>query len=400
MTSGIPVDGRGSSSGGGSESGGGSGLRVVVVGATGNVGTSVVQALADDPQVGSVLGIARRVPGWSPPKTTWAGADIGRQDGGWQDGGNGGQDVRRQQGLQDGGEDTLVRLFKGADAVIHLAWLFQPSHRPVTTWRTNVLGSLRVFRAVAEAGVPALIHASSVGAYSPGPKDRQVDESWPTHGWPEAAYCREKSYLERALDSYEREHPGIRVVRMRPGFLFKEESATEQRRLFAGPFLPQRLVRPGLVPLVPDLPGLRFQALHTDDAAEAYRLAVTGTARGAFNLAAGPVVDAEMLAGLLDARVVRMPLRPVRTALAAGWHSHLLPASPQLFDAVLRMPLMYSGKARQQLGWSPRWTADEAVAAFLTGLRNVAGMDTPTLARRLEHGGRMRELRTGVGEHP
>lgn len=403
MTSDIPVDGRrggSGSSGGGSGSGRGSGLRVVVVGATGNVGTSVVQALADDPQVGSILGIARRVPHWSPPKTTWAGADIGRQDGGRQDGGKGGQGDRQQQGLQDGGEDTLVRLFKGADAVIHLAWLFQPSHRPVTTWRTNVLGSLRVFRAVAEAGVPALIHASSVGAYSPGPKDRQVDESWPTHGWPEAAYCREKSYLERALDSYEREHPGIRVVRMRPGFLFKEEAASEQRRLFAGPFLPQRLVRPGLVPLVPDLPGLRFQALHTDDAAEAYRLAATGTARGAFNLAAGPVVDAEMLGGLLDARVVRMPLRPVRTALAAGWHSHLLPASPQLFDAVLRMPLMYAGKARQQLGWSPQWTAEEAVAAFLTGLRKVAGMDTPTLARRLEHGGRMRELRTGVGQHP
>ncbi|SCK09173.1 NAD-dependent epimerase/dehydratase family protein [Streptomyces sp. WMMB 322] len=361
---------------------GGAGLRIVVVGATGNVGTSVVRALADDPQVGSVLGIARRLPSWSPPKTEWASADIARED-----------------ARGDGHRDGLVRLFRGADAVVHLAWLFQPTHRPATTWRTNVLGSLRVFDAVAAAGVPALVHASSVGAYSPGPKDRQVDESWPTHGWPEAAYCREKAYLERALDSFEREHPGIRVVRMRPGFLFKEEAASEQRRLFAGPFLPQRLVRPGLVPLVPDLPGLRMQTLHTDDAAEAFRAAATGAARGAFNLAADPVIDAEVLAGLLGARVVRMPLRPVRTALAAGWHSHLLPASPQLFDAVLRLPLMDPGRARQELGWSPRWTADEAVGAFLTGLRNVSGASTPTLTRRLP-GGRLRELRTGVGERP
>ncbi|GGO50325.1 NAD-dependent epimerase [Streptomyces daqingensis] len=394
------ADGAGGGPGGGR--GDGAGLRVVVVGATGNVGTSVVKALSDDPQVGSVLGISRRIPGWSPPKTDWASVDIGRggYDGGGAADAGSGAGGWHAVGQRDEAKDDLVRLFKGADAVVHLAWLFQPTHRPVVTWRTNVLGSLRVFQAVADAGVPALVHASSVGAYAPGPKHRQVDEAWPTHGWPEAAYCREKSYLERALDSYEREHPGVRVVRMRPGFLFKKESASEQRRLFAGPFVPQRLVRPGLLPIVPDLPGLRFQAMHTDDAAEAYRLAVTGSARGAFNLAADPVVDAELLAGLLDARVVRMPLRPVRTALVAGWHSHLLPASPQLFDAVLRLPLMNSGKARQELGWSPRWSSEEALGEFLQGLRTVAGMDTPTLARRMPGGGRFRELRTGVGEHP
>jgi nucleoside-diphosphate-sugar epimerase len=46
--------------------------------------------------------------------------------------------------------------------------------------RVNVDGSARVFRAVADAGVRSLVYASSVGAYSRGPKDRLVDESWPT----------------------------------------------------------------------------------------------------------------------------------------------------------------------------------------------------------------------------
>jgi UDP-glucose 4-epimerase len=349
-------------------------MRVVVVGATGNVGTSVVQALAADREITSVLGLARRLPGWRPDGVEWACADIAADD--------------------------LVPHLRGADAVVHLAWLFQPTHDPLLTWHVNVLGGIRVFRAAVEAGVPALAYASSVGAYSSGPKDRAVDESWPTHGWPTAAYTREKAYLERVLDGLQAEHPELRVVRMRPGFIFKREAATGQRRLFAGPLIPNRLIRPGLVPVVPDLPGLRFQALHTLDVADAFRLAVLRPVRGAFNLAADPVLDAGTLARLLGARTVRLPTPAVRATLAAAWHLHLLPASPQLFDAVLRLPIMDVRRARDELGWTPQHTALDAVSAFLEGLRDGAGLDTPPLAPETSGPLRVQEIRTGIGQVP
>nr|WP_225829675.1 NAD-dependent epimerase/dehydratase family protein [Streptomyces sp. NK08204] len=338
------------------EAGGADGLRVVVTGATGNAGTSVVEALRRHPAVASVLGVARRVPDWRPEGTNWLAVDIG----------------------PDGSD--LVPHFTGADAVVHLAWKFQPTHAPVTTWRTNVLGGMRVCEAAAEAGVPALVHASSVGTYSPGPKDRPVDESWPTHGWPQAAYCREKAYMERYLDAYELRHRDMRVVRMRPGFLFKRESASQQRRIFAGSLVPAQLMRPGLVPAVPDLPGLVLQALHTDDAAAAYVQAVVRPVRGAFNLAAEPPLDAAGLARILDARPLRVPLPPLRAALSAAWRLRLVPASPDLFDAVLRLPLMDCSRAREELDWQPRYSAAEAVQEFLDGLREHAGMDTAPLA--------------------
>ncbi|MEW2249939.1 SDR family oxidoreductase [Streptomyces sp. NPDC058733] len=335
-----------------------SGSRVVVTGATGNVGTSVVRLLSQDPQVGSVLGLARRVPQWAPPKTEWEAVDLASERAG------------------------LAERFAGADAVVHLAWAFQPTHDPATTWRTNVLGSIKVFEAVAAAGVPALVHASSVGAYSPGPKDHAVDESWPTHGWPDAAYCREKAYLERALDTFEREHPETRVVRMRPAFLFKRESASEQRRIFGGRFLPGPLARPDLLPFLPDVPGLRVQALHTDDAARAYQLAVASDARGAFNLAAEPPLDARVLGELLGARTVRLPRTAARSAIAAAWGLHLLPASPHLFDAVLRLPLMDCTRARVELGWRPERSATEVIQEFLEGLQQGAGAKTAPMAGR------------------
>jgi nucleoside-diphosphate-sugar epimerase len=343
------------------------GLRVVVTGATGNVGTSVVSALTKHPEIGSVLGLARRIPDLALPRTEWATVDLGHQE----------------------NAQELSQHFAGADAVIHLAWRFRPTHDPVTTWRTNVLGSVRVFEAVASAGVPALVHASSVGAYAPGPKDGPgVDESWPTHGWPrlvDAAYCREKAYLEHVLDTYERQHPQVRVVRMRPGFMLKEGSASEQRRIFAGRFLPGFLLRPELLPYVPDLEGLRFQALHTDDAAEAYCSAVLRDVRGAFNLAAEPVVDAQALGGLLGARVVHLPRRAVRVMLATAWRLRVVPASPHLFDAVLRLPLLDTSRARAELGWKPSRTSLEAIQEFLHGVRRGSGEPTPPLAGHKAH---------------
>ncbi|MFI7498388.1 SDR family oxidoreductase [Streptomyces sp. NPDC049687] len=334
------------------------GSAVVVTGATGNVGTSVVRLLSEDPGVASVRGLARRVPDWAPPKTEWTGVDLASDD------------------------VDPTGLFQGADAVVHLAWAFQPTHDPAVTWRTNVLGSMRVFEAAAAAKVPVLVHASSVGAYSPGPKDHEVDESWPTHGWPDAAYCREKAYLERALDIFEREHPAVRVVRMRPAFLFKRESASEQRRIFGGRFLPGPVARPELLPFLPDIPGLRVQALHTDDAAEAYRLALRTDVRGAFNLAAEPAVDADLLGEMFGARPVRLPRTAARSAIAAAWNLRLLPASPHLFDAVLRLPLMDCTRARTELGWRPEHTATEVLQEFLQGLRAGNGEATAPMRGR------------------
>ncbi|HEX6443697.1 MAG TPA: NAD-dependent epimerase/dehydratase family protein [Streptosporangiales bacterium] len=349
-------------------------MRVVVTGATGNIGTALLSRLADEPAVEAVVGVARRRPGWRPDKVQWIQADVARDD--------------------------LAPLFRGASAVVHLAWLIQPSHRPLVTWGANVHGTENVLQAVHAAGVPGFVYSSSVGAYSPGPKDRPVDESWPTDGWPTAAYCREKAYVERLLDRFERERPGHRVVRIRPAFVFQRHSASQQRRLFAGPAVPGRLATPRAIPVVPDFPGLRLQVVHAADVAEAFRLALVRQVSGAFNVAADPPVDAHVLAEHLGAHVVPVPRQLVRAGLATAWGLHVTPSSPYLFDAAVRLPVMDTGRARRELGWTPAHTALDAVDEFLAGLRENAGFDTPPL--RSDAGGplRYKEILTGVGVHP
>jgi UDP-glucose 4-epimerase len=347
-------------------------VRVVVVGASGNVGTSVLEALERDPAVGELVGLCRRVPAVPPgPAVEWRSADVT--------------------------SDDLVPHFRGADAVVHLAWLIQPGRDKPQLRRVNVDGSKRVFEAAAKADVPALVYASSVGAYSPGPKDRAVDESWPTGGIESSFYASHKAEVESLLDAHEREHPGMRVVRLRPGLIFKREAGSEIRRLFAGPFLPNGLVRPGLIPVVPAISRLRFQAVHSADVAEAYRLAVVGDARGAFNVAAEPVLDPARLGELLGARTVPVSPRVLRAAAALSYRLRLQPTEPGWVDMGLAVPVMDTTRAREELGWSPRKDAGETLLELLAGMREGAGLPTPPM----EPGGkgplRATELLAGVG---
>ena len=347
-------------------------MRVVIVGASGNVGTSVLRSLAEEPAVESVLGIARRKPRQSFPKTEWREADVARS--------------------------PLRPLFQGADAVVHLAWLIQPGRDKQQLHRVNVEGSARVFRAVASAGVPALVYASSIGAYAPGPKDRAVDESWPTTGIPSSFYARHKAEVERLLDRFEGEHPETRVVRLRPGLIFKREAASGIRRLFAGPLLPSFLVQRRLIPVVPAHERLVFQAVHSHDAGDAYRLAIVNEdARGAFNIAADPVLDPGELARALGARAVPVPRALLRRGAALTYRLRLQPSEPGWVDMAFAVPVMDTTRARTELGWQPRHSSSEALLDLLEGIRHGAGLDTPPL----EPGGagplRSRELASGVG---
>src|SRR3954469_9882422 len=257
-------------------------MRIVITGATGNVGTSVLRSLAADPRVEEIVGIARRRPDLDHPRTRWVAADVAEVD--------------------------LRPFFADADVVIHLAWLIQPSRDGALLERVNVHGSRRVFEAAAAAGVGRLVHASSIGVYSAGPKDRAVDESWPRDGVPSSFYARHKAEAERALDAIEAGAPDMRVVRLRPGLIFKREAGPEVRRLFGGPLAPARLLRPGLIPVLPLPSRLVLQAVHGDDVGEAYRLAaLSPAASGAYNIAADPVLDPATLARHFRARAVLVP---------------------------------------------------------------------------------------------
>jgi UDP-glucose 4-epimerase len=328
-------------------------MKIVVIGATGNLGTSTLRAFSRDPSLPEVIAVARRKPEIEVPRTRFVQADITQAD--------------------------LVPIMRGASAVVHLAWLLQPSRDSELLHNVNVEGSRRVFEAAAVAQVPALIYASSVAAYSTGPKHRAVDESWPTDGIPSCLHSMQKVAVERRLDRFERMHPEMRVVRLRPALVLKRVAASEIRRLFLGPLVPRLLFSKSGLRFVPDLDRLRFQCVHSHDVGRALAMAALGNVRGAFNIATDPVLDPELLGEVLHARRMRMSEATLRRMVAAAHHLRLTPTDPGWLDLGLGTPLMDTERARTELGWQPRRDSIEALLDLLDGMRSGAGLATAPL---------------------
>jgi nucleoside-diphosphate-sugar epimerase len=334
-------------------------MRVVVTGATGNVGTAVMSALSIEPGVDSVLGLARRKPELGLPKAEWAAVDLGRP----------------------GATAELAGLLAGADAVIHLAWRIQSAHELDNMHQVNVAGTERLLDAVAQARTPALLYASSIAAYGAGPKEPAVDEVFPTIGVPASLYSLQKAYIERRLDAFEREHPGVRVVRMRPTIIARREAGSEIRRLFLGKLVGKLAgIRP-MLPVVPDIAELRFAMVHSDDVADAFRRALLTDVRGAFNLSDDEIMGPADLARLLHGVTVPIPFGATRALVSAAWRLHLQPTDAGWLDLAVRLPLVSSARASRELGWRTTRRSTAVFAELVEGIRHGSGEPTAPMHR-------------------
>lgn len=332
-------------------------MRIAITGASGNVGTAVTRRLLAEGGY-DVVGIARRPPESGPPGVEWRALDL----------------------TEDACRAPLREVFEGVDAVIHLAWGFQPSHDERYLRELGVGGTQRVLAAATVAGVPHLVHQSSMGAYSPKRDDRPVDETWPTHGVPTSRYSRHKVAAERLLDEHESHGEGPLVTRTRPGIIGQRAAGSALLRYGLPALAPAKLL--DLLPVLPMDRRLAVPMLHADDLADAMVRILERRPGGAFNLAADPPVTASDIADVLGARLVHVPSGAVRAAMAAAWHARLQPVDTGWLDLGFALPLLDSGRARTELGWRPTRDAVSVFEEVVAGMRDAAAGRTPALRPR------------------
>ncbi|KWX67034.1 NAD-dependent epimerase/dehydratase family protein [Mycobacterium sp. NAZ190054] len=351
-------------------------MRIVITGASGNVGTALLRRLREDEAGHEIVGIVRRPPEPAAPydAVRWHPVDLADPDAGAR----------------------LRPILDGADAVVHLAWGFQPTRNTGYLTRIGVGGTAAVLQAAHDVSVRQLLHMSSVGTYAAGSYGRRVDESWSTRGIPTSPYSRDKSAAEALLDAYEREHghAGVPIARMRPGFIVQRVAASGLMRYALPGFLPMRAV-----PLLPVLPldrRLCIPLVHADDVAAAFVRAIERGAAGPFNLAAEPPLRRDDVAKVLHAWQIHVPAGLLGTVVDLTWRARLQPVDRGWLDMAFSVPLLDCARAAAELDWQPEWSSVSALTDVIGGVAQQAHTDSPPLRRR----SMVEQLRRDLTEGP
>jgi nucleoside-diphosphate-sugar epimerase len=354
-------------------------MRLVITGASGSLGTALLAELAGARH--AVEGVVRRPP---PPVGPYAGVR-------WT-----GLDLTSR-----GAEESWRVLVRGADAVVHLAWAFQPMRRTDYLHRADVETSAMVVRAALEEGVPYILQASSVAAYAARGTEALVGEDWPRGGIPTSPYSQHKAEVEDELDRLTGEFGADRIAAVRPCLVGQYAAGGPMLRCGLPAWLPGALV--DHVPVAPLDPTFGIQLVHAADVASAVRLAVEQRAAGAFNLAGEHVLRGRDLVEALRSRPSGALGGHARRGIAMAWRAHLAPLDPGWVDMALSSPWMATTRAREVLGWQPRQDARAVLHELLLGMAVGAGTPSPALRprrvwpdlrRSLRHGSVARRTRT------
>lgn len=326
------------------------GITVAVTGPTGEIGQSAVRALEEIAEVDEIVGMARRPfdpaeHGWS--KTTYLQGDI----------------------LDREAVDALVGR---ADVVVHLAFIIMGSREESA--RVNLAGTRNVFEATVAAARPQrLVYTSSVAAYgyhsdNPVP----ITESVPPRGSPEHYYSQQKAACEAALAEIAG-GTSLKVYVLRPCIVAGPKAPALADAMpwthLPGPVKRINEALPLLKPPIPD-PGIPLQLVHHDDVASAIALAATMSAPpGAYNIAGDGVVSMSDVVRELGARPVRVPR--VAAAVASGIVARLpfVPSALEWLHVGRTSVVMDTTKAKTELGWRPKYTAAQTLAALAESLR-------------------------------
>ncbi|MDX6582403.1 MAG: hypothetical protein QOI10_1587 [Solirubrobacterales bacterium] len=331
-------------------------LTVAVTGPTGDVGRTAVRALEARPEVGRIIGMARRP--FDPAEHGWQRTEYRRGD------------------ILD--RDSVESLVADADVVVHLAFIIFGDHEEAH--RVNLEGSRNVFQATAAAGAKRLVYTSSVAAYGFDAGDRGwITEDMPAAGSDSFYYSAQKAELEQVLtESLEGSQTDAYVFR--PSVVAGADAPTLVTMITSGNRVSAALapLRRGLekLPLVkPVLPdtGVPFQLVHTDDVAAAIAAAVAGEGTpGIYNLAAPDEITTADLARELGWATVPVPKAAVSAVAAAIERAPLTPAIAEWINAFRTPVLMDTSKAADELG--------------LGGWRSGAETLTETIAAARERG--------------
>lgn len=302
-------------------------MRYLITGGSGYIGTRLVDRLVQRDDTERVLICDVRPPRAFKPKTEY-----------------------RELDVRDAARVREIMSAERPDALVHLAFVFNPIHDQDLMYEVDVNGCHNVLDAASASGVQQVLVTSSAVAYGAFPDNPvPITEDWPVRGVPGFEYARDKTESDRVCQLWALNHPDRTMTIARPAIVFGPNVDNWILRIW--------LKQPFAAETGLDDPGIQFA--HEDDVVDAIVALVEGRHAGAFNIAPDDSIENRECAEIIGLPRRRIPFRLFERITAATWGLRISEAPPG-FLPFTRYPWILSNeKLKRETGWRPRYGSRE-----------------------------------------
>ncbi|MET7277889.1 NAD-dependent epimerase/dehydratase family protein [Kribbella sp. NPDC005582] len=310
---------------------------VMVTGVSRDAGARCARRLADDPSIGTVLGIDV-----VPPR-----AELGR--------------VRFVRADIRNPVIAKVIAAEGVDTVVHTGVVATPGSAGgrSSMKEINVIGTMQLLAACQKAsGVAKLVVKSSTTVYGAGPRDPAMfTEEMAPRAIHQTGLSKDAVEVEGYVRGFARRRPDVCVTTLRMANWIGPKTDSPITRYFG-------------LPVVPTVFGYdaRLQFLHEDDGVEAIHHATVNDLPGTFNLAGDGVLALSQAIRRLGRPALRLPSFTASSTAAVVRRARLADFSPDQITFLTYGRVVDTTRMRSTFGFEPRFTTAEAFDEFRRSL--------------------------------
>jgi UDP-glucose 4-epimerase len=310
---------------------------VMVTGVSRDAGARCARKLADDPSIGTVLGVDV-----VPPR-----AELGR--------------VRFVRADIRNPVIAKVIAAEDVDTVVHTGVVATPGSAGgrASMKEINVIGTMQLLAACQKApGVAKLVVKSSTTVYGAGPRDPAMfTEEMAPRAIHQTGLSRDAVEVEGYVRGFARRRPDVCVSTLRMANWIGPKTDSPMTRYFA-------------MPVVPTVFGYdaRLQFLHEDDGVAAILHATVNDLPGTFNLAGDGVISLSQAIRRLGRPTLRLPSFTAASTAAAVRRARLADFSPDQITFLTYGRAVDTTRMRTEFGFEPEYTTAAAFDDFRASL--------------------------------
>ncbi len=240
---------------------------------------------------------------------------------------------------------------EAVDTVCHLDFI-ERYRRSEPVFEHNVIGTMKLLGACAQAGVRKVVFKSSTRVYGASPRNPAfLTEARPIRGARRYGYNRDLVEIESFFNGFQRQHPDMVLTILRFPNIVGPRANTPFTRFLSDPKAPVLL---GFDPMM--------QVIHEEDVVRALLHAVRGDYPGAYNVAAEgilPLLKIMGIAGKIPIPLVHLlPYWAVNLGTPLSRH---LPIEPDYLRYRWVADLQ---RMKEVMEFTPEYTAEEALREF------------------------------------